>query len=290
MYHSIILEDLLDVCNLANAFDRPVPEVSRCVPLMLAWLDHMTHPDGEIAFFNDATFGIAPDPVTLHAYARQLGFDSAALPLGESGYVRLERENAVVIFDAAVLGPDYQPGHGHADTLSFELSYRGLRVLVNAGTSTYEQNSTRAFERGTAAHNTIRVDGVDQSEMWARFRVARRARPLNVATDHRSFVEAAHNGYRRLQPGVTHRRRIELTNHSLNITDRLEGSGSHNAEVFFHLAPGADPNVHLDPKLSGSVGYSSYSTGWNLRVPNRVILGRWEGKCPVQFVTKISLD
>ena len=290
MYHSIILEDLLDVCNLASAFQRPVPEILHCVPRMLAWLDHMTHPDGEIAFFNDATFGIAPDPATLHAYADRLGFESAALPLGASGYVRLERENVVVIFDAAVLGPDYQPGHGHADTLSFELSYRGRRLLVNSGTSTYEDCPTRAFERGTAAHNTIRVDGVDQSEMWARFRVARRARPFNVATDHRSFVEAAHDGYRRLRPGIMHWRRIELTHDSLNITDRLEGSGYHKAEVFFHLAPGADPNVHLDPQLCGSVGYSSYSTGWNLLVPNRVILGRWEGKCPVQFVTRISLD
>src|SRR6202008_4151732 len=141
---SIILEDLLDLYNLGCALDRPAHELSPYVPLMLAWLDHMTHPDGEIAFFNDSTFGIAPDPPALHAYARRLGFKSTAGQLGESGYVRLGTKDLVLIFDAAPLGPDYQPGHGHADALSFELSHRGRRMLVNSGTSTYEMNSTRA--------------------------------------------------------------------------------------------------------------------------------------------------
>jgi hypothetical protein len=124
--------------------------------------------------------GISPNRCTLQAYAYRLGFHSAALPLDDRGYVRLENENVVVIFDAAVLGPDYQPGH--ADTLSFELSNRGQRVLVNSGTSTYESNSVRSFERGAAAHNTVRIDSMDQSEMWAAFRVARPARPHDVHT------------------------------------------------------------------------------------------------------------
>ena len=290
MYHSIVLEDLLDLHNLGCALYRPVPEMSSFIPAMLAWLDHMTHPDGEISFFNDASFGIAPDPATLHAYARRLGFESASMNLGESGYLRLETGNLVLIFDAAALGPDYQPGHGHADALSFELSHCGRRVLVNSGTTTYEMNATRAFERGTAAHNTVRLDGMDQSEMWAAFRVGRRARTFDLATDHQTFVTAAHDGYHHLEHPLTHRRRIEIHPEWLQVTDQLEGHGWHKAEIFFHLAPDADPSIEIDPNLNGHSGYTHFSTGWNQRVLNCALVGRWAGLCPMQFVTKIRLD
>lgn len=244
---------------------------------------------GRLRFFNDATFGIAPDLVTLRDYAARFYLYPCSLRLGESGYVRLEGSHAVVVFDAAPLGPDYQPGHGHADTLSFELSYNGQRVLVNSGTSTYEQNSIREYERGTAAHNTVRIDHADQSEMWAAFRVARRARPLGVRTDGTTFVEASHDGYRRLRPGVTHHRRLEIDDEMILVSDRIEGRGHHSVEVFFHFAPGALADLQMDPKLSCSTECGTYSTGWNLRVPNRVLVGRWQGQCPVQFFTRMAL-
>src|SRR5205823_3153302 len=119
MYHSIVLEDVLDLCNLRRAFDVPLPNLSNFASQMLGWLERMIHPDGKISFFNDAAFGIALDPSALQAYAGRLGIPATAMVLGESGYVRLENDHVVVIFDAAQLGPDYQPGHGHADTLSF---------------------------------------------------------------------------------------------------------------------------------------------------------------------------
>jgi uncharacterized heparinase superfamily protein len=289
MYHSIILEDLLDICNLNRALDRHITEFPSYASQMLGWLNHMTHPDGEISLFNDAAFGIAPRLSALEAYSRRLDVRPTARPLGKSGYVRLENDSVVIIFDAAPLGPDYQPGHGHADTLSFELSSHGQRIFVNSGTSTYEANPLRNYERGTAAHNTVRIDGLDQSEVWAVFRIARRARPYDVHTDHRSFAEAAHDGYHRLRPKVTHRRRIDLNGDVVTITDRIEGSGHHSVELFFHLAPGADPELHMDPKLSCSVITSAFSTGWNTRIPNRVVLGKWSGQCPVELVTRVKL-
>jgi hypothetical protein len=75
----------------------------------------------------------------------------------------------------------------------------------------------------------------------------------------------------------------------VTITDRLEGSGHHTAELFFHLAPSADPQFHMDPKLNCSVITSAISTGWNTRVPGRVVIGKWSGQCPVAFSTQIKL-
>jgi uncharacterized heparinase superfamily protein len=290
MYHSIVLEDLLDICNLRRAYaSSPLPNLSGYVSKMLGWLDRMVHPDGEISFFNDAALGIAPTRDVLEDYARRLGIFRARLQLGESGYRRIGNGQVTVIFDAAPLGPDYQPGHGHADALSFEASCRGRRVLVNSGTSTYEEGSERTFEVGTAAHNTVRIDGVDQSEMWGAFRVARRAMPFDVRTDDRSFVEAAHNGYHRLRQKITHRRRIDIINETLLIRDWVEGSGEHRVDVFYHLAPGARPTIHLDPKMTRETVFSNYCAGFNATIPNQTVIGHWFGTCPARFETRIHL-
>ena len=57
------------------------------------------------------------------------------------------------ILDVAEVGPSYQPGHAHADTLSFELSLYGQRVLVNSGTSQYGNDAERYRQRSTGAHD-----------------------------------------------------------------------------------------------------------------------------------------
>jgi uncharacterized heparinase superfamily protein len=109
--------------------------------------------------------------------------------------------------DVARVGPDYQPGHAHADTLSFELSLFGRRVFVNSGTSTYERGAERDAQRGTASHNTVIIDDLNSSDTWAGFRVGRRATPQLIDTksdDNRVVVSASHDGYRRLFGGATH--------------------------------------------------------------------------------------
>ena len=168
----------------------------------------MCHPDGEISFFNDSAIGIAPSPAQLDAYAQRLGYgiipptaDGCTL-LPESGFVRMQKGPAVVIADVGSVGPDYLPGHAHADTLSFELSLYGSRVLVNAGISEYGTSDERLRQRGTAAHNTVVVLGENSSEVWGGFRVARRAHAFGYrASEHvdQLVVTCSHDGYRRLK-------------------------------------------------------------------------------------------
>lgn len=251
MYHAIVLEDILDLCNVAAVYegalgvhDREQMEHLRCrTSVMLRWLDAMCHPDGEISFFNDAAMGVAPSPNELTTYAKRLGIASTevATPitwLESSGYARLVSRPAVLLVDMAAVGPDYLPGHAHADTLSFELSLFGQRVLVNSGTSCYGNSAERIRQRGTAAHNSVVVDGVDSSEVWCGFRVARRARPINPQVSITPVLEASclHDGYRRLPSPVTHHRRWRLTESGLEVKDTLQGSCDH-AEARFHFHP-----------------------------------------------------
>jgi uncharacterized heparinase superfamily protein len=257
MYHALALEDVLDLINVASAFRNGVPQKwSRLVASwpavaqrMRAWLSAMRHPDGEISFFNDAAIGMAPSPAELERYADALlgphsegssGDGSLRIcHLADSGYVRADVLKAALLLDVGPIGPDYLPGHAHADTLSFELSLFGQRVIVNGGTSCYGTGSVRESERGTPAHSTVTVDDQDSSEVWAAFRVARRAQPLDLAIEREGpilRVSCAHDGYRRLPGKPFHRRTWTLEPGHLRVRDQIDGR-FRSGVARFHLHP-----------------------------------------------------
>lgn len=259
MYHALALEDLLDLVNLDRAFPGVLP--ARLVDMLRAtagqarrWLAAMTHPDGEISFFNDAAIGIASAPAEIESYALRLGFPAqtpfreSLVHLADSGYLRLQRGPMTAILDVGAVGPDYLPGHAHADTLSFELSLGDRRMLVNSGTSIYGIGPERLRQRGTAAHNSVTVAGLDSSEVWSGFRVARRARPIDLRIDEirdEIVVGCSHDGYRRLPGAPAHRRTWRACNGRMTILDHVSG-GIH--ACVSHWRAGFDVAVSsLDP-------------------------------------------
>lgn len=265
MYHALACEDVLDLCNVAAAYrginrglDAASATWSACVPPMQRWLHTMCHPDGEIALFNDAAFDVAPRPLELRQYARRLGFEDSmssvrTVVLAASGYVRVERDDMVAILDAARVGPDYLPAHAHADTLTFELSLFGQRVLVNSGTSTYATNAQRSRERGTAAHNTVVLDGDNSSEVWGAFRVGRRARPHHFACEERGVtteVQCAHDGYSHLPGSPIHARRWTVGSGQLMVHDTVTAR-HRQAASYWHLHPAV--RVTRPPSGDGTV-------------------------------------
>lgn len=255
MYHALALEDLLDLINLAGAYagrvrSATVADWRSTAVRMIEWLQTMCHPDGHVALFNDSAFGVAADPARLFEYARrnQLLPRSSAdnlTYLRDSGYVRSALGPAYLIADVGEIGPDYLPGHAHADTLAFELSCFGNRYIVDSGCSTYEIGDERLRQRGTSAHNTVTIDNMDSSEVWSSFRVARRAHPGSVAVNERGgtvLITASHDGYQRLPGKVGHHREFEMTTTQLLIRDKLDGCfTSAVASLLFH------PDVAVQP-------------------------------------------
>jgi len=236
MYHALATEDVLDLVNLGQAFPSVVSatlveDLRSTAGKMLRWLHFMCHPDGDIALFNDSAFGIAPSPDEIFAYAERLGVlrlppEDSVIHLRDTGYVRASSSNAVLFADIGDIGPDYLPGHAHADTLCFELSLFGERWIVDTGCSTYETSDERLRQRGTYAHNTVCVDGADSSEVWSSFRVARRARCTDVSVHSGNGeieIAATQTGYCRLPGRVRHRRTWKLHDTSVEIGDELLG-------------------------------------------------------------------
>jgi uncharacterized heparinase superfamily protein len=278
MYHALFLEDLLDLVNLRAAYrcedkddkdenqDNQEPRQAiaaisaiSAISLMRTWLEVMSHPDGKTALFNDAAFSVAPLWKELDDYALRLGFGEKTSALTElirfpeTGYIRCDKGPAVLFIDAAPIGPDYIPGHAHADTLNFELSLYGRRVIVDTGTSTYDATPERRRQRGTAAHNTVGIDGEDSSEVWNGFRVARRARPFDLEISRTAgamIISCAHDGYRRLPGKPVHRRRWQLSEDGLTVHDHVEG-GFNEAVARYHFHP--EVYVTLSSEHGGKV-------------------------------------
>lgn len=260
MYHAVILEDLFDLVNvlrtagLVREWQAQINLWCAKIESMRKWLAVMCHPDGEISFFNDAAMGVAPAPAELETYAIRMGFprlckfSPGCVRVEDSGYVRINYGRTVALIDVARIGPDYLPGHAHADTLSFELSVDGQRVLVNSGTSVYGDGSERLRQRGTAAHNTVVIDGLNSSEVWSGFRVGRRARPGGVAIGKRNdgyIVACAHDGYRWLPGRPKHCRSWQCGDGTLLVSDSVEGK-YRAAEAVFHIHPDLTPSMAAD--------------------------------------------
>jgi hypothetical protein len=145
-----------------------------------------------------------------------------------------------LVADAGPLGYGSIAAHGHADALAFTLSVAGLELLVDPGTYAYHtEGPWRKYFRGTSAHNTVTVDGQDQSAPGGNFMWLRKARAQ--ATEWQSspgldVFEGWHDGYRSLPDPVVHRRRITLDkrNRRIVIEDRLEMAGEHDIALHFH--------------------------------------------------------
>ena len=214
----------------------------------------MLHPDGEISLFNDAAHGVAASPSEIDGYAQRLELGRSFSPregvtsLAALGFIRVQQEDYVALLDVGAIGPDYLPGHAHADTLTFELSVRGKRLLVNSGTSSYQLGHERFYERSTAAHNTVMVDGENSSEVWSAFRVGRRAYPVGLSISEsksEARVQCGHDGYRRLPGKVTHWRHWCFQTNRLTIRDRLDGRFG-KAVSHLHVHPDFSVAGHLD--------------------------------------------
>ena len=260
MYHQLMLELYREVVGLLVTLGKPAPRwVDDRIYAMQEWLAAMLHPDGELALLNDAVMGMAG------ASKPQIGTAKASdglQPLPDSGYFvfRDESRGDFAVFDCGSLGPDHQPGHGHCDCLSYELDIGGERVLVDSGVATYYGDLVgRNYYRSTRAHNTVQVDGVEQSEIWDRFRVGRRHHPQGArwgSSPGLEWASGAHDGYERLPAPVTHRRWISWVDRRFwLVCDRITGSGRHRVESFMHFHPEAQEITapSLDGRSAGTV-------------------------------------
>jgi uncharacterized heparinase superfamily protein len=240
------------------------------------------------------------------------------------GVAILRHGDLYAALDAGPVGLGGHGGHAHNDTLSVEIQAGGRDLIVDPGTGGYTADLVlRDRFRSTAAHNTVRIDGLEINPLpGVPFQLPGVDRPAIVrATFRRNFdlVEAMHHGYERLRDPVRHRRVVLLNpvTRRFVIEDRVEGREEHLLEWFFHLAPDVEvafaAGAAVDagaPRLDGRAGRVGFtfegtmlppgarlrlepdlvSPGYGRVVPSTTLICTWEGRLPVvaRFVLTVA--
>jgi len=228
-------------------------------------------------------------------------------------------EEIKLLFDCGPLGYLSIAAHGHADALQFVLNVGGREFLIDPGTFVYQYPPEwRAYFRGTAAHNTIRVDGMDQSVIGGYYMWLKKAKSdlISFQDDkEKTVVEGVHDGYRRLKDPVLHRRKIllEKKKRRIIVTDHIECRKNHYVEQYFHFHPkcelkrltateyrisnhGQNILMRIDERLDGELFYGSISPilGWNskefdVKEKTATLVNRAEIKETSSFQTEIVI-
>ena len=285
MYHQIMLFRLLDCWNLMenNSTFKSISDNEISIHLIekcLNFLQTITFQNGDIPLVNDAAKNIATTTKQLIDYANQLNIKGSARKLLASGYRKFSNEYYELLVDVGNIGPDYLPGHAHADTLSFVLYVNQKPFIVDTGTSTYENNEIRQLERSTSAHNTVQIGDFEQSEIWSSFRVGRRAK-ATILSENQHQVTASHDGYKRL--GIIHKRTFIADYQRVIIKDEIIGTLKYPQKVFLHFHPSVDlsikgniiktnfGNLIIDNALRITENNCSITEEFNKRIPTKVI-------------------
>jgi uncharacterized heparinase superfamily protein len=194
-------------------------------------------PDGQIPMLSDSDGGRYEELLALAGRSGRPPERHASFP--DAGYFVQRSGDRYLIFDCGPLGDG---GHGHYDLLSFEAHGGGRPLVVDPGRYTYSEEppNLRRWFRATAAHNTVCVDGLDQTPYT-------RGRPAGPVAEGRFLGRSQAPGLDVLageahSPAydAVHRRRIALVRGEYwVIEDRLRAARPHRYDLRFHLVADA---------------------------------------------------
>lgn len=223
-YHNIMMKNCIELLALLrfNGYGQHMvcDVLQRVIHKGMALAVSIERPDGCIPLFNDSALHQGPDTASLLRAAATLNIrvlqPKGGLTLvsaADTGIYGVKVNKDWLMIDCGDIGPSYQPGHTHCDFLSYELMLSKLPLIVDSGVFEYEVTPLRHQLRSTAAHNTVSVDGLEQSEIWSSFRVARRAEKLRGTIQrNRNTItfEGAYKGFFSGMSWTSHTRKMEI--------------------------------------------------------------------------------
>lgn len=231
MYHKIIFEGMLRVTAALRDAGKKDAEIEAYLQPMLDVAYSFEDGLERVPLFNDGGNNVAKSLDALLITAEE---EFGLRPhfkgrLESSGFYIFEKNIDghawKLVVDAGQPGPKYIPGHAHCDAMSFEVFCDGKPVVVNCGTYAY-QCKERSFFRSTAAHNTVMVEGTEQSQCWGTFRLAKRSKVRILdANEHYIYMEMTDQNGEIIKRGITF-------SDDLIITDKTDGK---KIEAYLHF-------------------------------------------------------
>jgi uncharacterized heparinase superfamily protein len=288
MYHSIVLEDILDLLNIISAkkilsSQLSINYLKSITTQMFIWLNKMLQPDKDIPLFGDSAFAIAATFEKLAAYYKgickeelNLGKISELESLVSTGYYIFRSSNQYLNIDGGKLGVDYQPGHAHCDLFSYEYSFEGMRFIVDSGLGEYLNTDLRQMSRSIFGHNCVVVNRLDQAELWQTFRMGRRVSPESVNVNKKNDDYIFGGTYRNnlsKSSSYLHKRTIRFVEQKFFIIiDNIESGRINSLQSLIHIHHNCRIKI-IDDALRitrrGKIIYILYKADqFNLKIDN----------------------
>jgi uncharacterized heparinase superfamily protein len=276
-----LVELLLDLLPLRQAFAArnvpPPPALNNAIDRMMPMLRFFRHGDGNFALFN----GMGPTRTelvsTVLAYDDARGNPVANAP--HSGYQRVQAADALLIVDAGPPPPLAMSAEAHAGCLSFELSARNHRIVVNCGLPAVSRSTWRHVARATAAHSTVTFNDTSS----CRFMTSESLKSLlgvpilsgptdvQVARQERDggvMLRLSHDGYLD-RFGVVHHRSLRLSADGKRLDGEDTFAGAHGEALSTRRGDAFAVRFHLHPTLKAS--RHSDGHGALLVLPNKEV-------------------
>ena len=294
-YHILILDRLVEVGFVLESSKNKVPDwLLRSITLMLNWLNLIklkrnktprfndSPEDGcpkiskVIAFANCFIYKENPDSYKLGGIRKKLieerginkisikkinnnnnSQNNSIINLQETGWIFIKPDkNWEIIFKSGKSCPNHLPGHAHSDLFSFDIYKNGIPIISEAGTSTYEMNVIRSYERSGQAHNTFEIiqqksqnkrnniQVIEPVDIWSSFRAGRKAKTFGIGCGIDSngifWVNGSHDGYQKINVNYSRKLFFNLDinlNLKINIVDNLITKNSLPWRKWIHFSP-----------------------------------------------------
>lgn len=246
MYHLNVLQDLIDIYNILNAFscnrNKMLKNLKNKIFLMYNFAQSISHPNSNMPFINDTNldsyYSLKDIQKNIYLLFKKKIFkeksDFSHFP--ETGILTVRKKNFFLVINLTEKKNIFPTGHAHADTFSYELSYRSNKIIVNTGISRYQKSSTRDFERSSSSHNCTIIDNKNCCDVISSFRLGRNARIYSLKVKKNNLyiqISAKHNGFSSFLKNIELQRTWRLFNNKLEILDKT--NKLNKMESFIHL-------------------------------------------------------
>ncbi len=271
-YHFLLLERLVELgCVLRNNKILELKWLDKKIELMIIWAKKVKLLNNQLPSFNDSSLSLVSSPLDIIRFAEaylnnsfysKKGIKSLMIresivknntakkskiiknppkiiDLKNTGWTIFRPGNGwEITFKWGLTGPKHLPAHTQSDLLSLNIYKDGIPILIDAGTSTYENNSIRAYERSSAAHNCLQlgiknnnqINWIEPVEVWNSFRAGFKAQSNGHLFRHNKRCissSGSHDGYLRF--GAAYERQVKcILNNSGNpiikLTDTVKAS------------------------------------------------------------------
>ena len=289
-YHNLLTEQVIDSISIKKYLNFKVDKKKlHFLEKLLRNSKYVSHPDNFPAFFNDTNFDSLNyknlQKLFLKNFKKKINHQFQINP---KYFFVLKNKKVHLISKCCGPSPIFNPGHSHADSLSFELSFGKDRFLINKGISTYTDRKQRINERSTKSHNCLAINNENTSDVWSLFRIGRKTKILERYYDtKKKIISGTQKYFIRIFKQVKHKRTWKLLSNKLTISDFLYKYNS-IFTLYFHFSPNAKISFlnkkKIFFKLNKKKGIIDFSNAETIKIKNSYYYPHFGYKKPIKSI------